>query len=160
MAEKSDPLFKPGNLNFRVVTNGADYTSFSKELRQEARYPGRTVVLGKWSLLTFQWMLTALANGDQTFMDAMRRVVLENCRLNRVVSFKEIEYSPGTDKTPRIRKLETPPNLSARVLSGGRVSDVMDEDLERQGRGVKLDRMTELYPVAKLSKRQRQESRM
>jgi len=64
-------------------------------------------------------------------MDVMCRVVFENCRLNRVVSFKEIEYLLGTNKTLRIRKLETLLNLFTRVLSGGCVSDVMDEDLER-----------------------------
>jgi len=93
-------------------------------------------------------------------MDVMRRVILENCHLNRVISFKEIEYLPGTDKTLRIQKLKTLPNLSAYILSRGCISNVMDEDLKRQGRGVKLNRMTELYPVAKLSKRQRQESQM
>jgi len=64
-------------------------------------------------------------------MDVMRRVILKNCCLNKVISFKEIEYLPGTNKTLRIRKLKTLLNLSTRVLSGSRVFNVIDEDLER-----------------------------
>jgi len=76
-------------------------------------------------------MLIALANGNQTFINAMRKVILKNCRLNRVISFKEIKYSPKTDKTLRIRKLKTPLNLSTRVLSGSYIFNIMDKNLKR-----------------------------
>ncbi|KAF4331947.1 NADPH oxidase [Fusarium beomiforme] len=62
------------------------FDEFSRELRQEARYPGRTIVV---------------ASGDEKFVNIMRRMVVQNTTSKRFIEFADVEYhtQPGGFKS-------------------------------------------------------------
>ncbi|KAG5756709.1 hypothetical protein H9Q70_000687 [Fusarium xylarioides] len=53
------------------------FDEFSRELRQEARYPGRTVVV---------------ASGEAKFISMMRDMVVQNTTSKRLIEFADVEY--------------------------------------------------------------------
>ncbi|KAK3377652.1 hypothetical protein B0H63DRAFT_477588 [Podospora didyma] len=81
--EDNDPLFKPDGYFF--VKYDVDLAHFSRELRQEARYPGRAIVL---------------ACGDDAFMTTMRDTVLENSTAEKDISLAELVYRPHFGERP------------------------------------------------------------
>ncbi|KAF5973969.1 hypothetical protein FCOIX_8547 [Fusarium coicis] len=62
------------------------FDDFSRELRQEARYPGRTVVV---------------ASGEEKFVSMMRDMVVQNTTSKRLIEFADVEYhtQPGGFKS-------------------------------------------------------------
>ncbi|TVY66559.1 hypothetical protein Focb16_v009840 [Fusarium oxysporum f. sp. cubense] len=62
------------------------FDEFSRELRQEARYPGRTVVV---------------ASGEEKFVNMMRDMVVQNTTSKRLIEFADVEYhtQPGGFKS-------------------------------------------------------------
>ncbi|KAH6869641.1 hypothetical protein B0T10DRAFT_533794 [Thelonectria olida] len=69
------------------------FEEFSRELRQEARYPGRTVVV---------------ASGEQKFVNTMRGIVVQNTTSHRIIEFANLEYftPPGGFKSTFRRSLD------------------------------------------------------
>ncbi|RSL89865.1 hypothetical protein CEP52_014769 [Fusarium oligoseptatum] len=53
------------------------FDSFSRELRQEARYPGKTIVV---------------SSGDMQFVDQMRSIVLQNTTSTRIIEFANLDF--------------------------------------------------------------------
>ncbi|KAL6409089.1 hypothetical protein AUP68_05458 [Ilyonectria robusta] len=70
-----------------------DFNEFSRELRQEARYPGQTVVV---------------ASGDEKFVNTMRGIVVQNTTSNRIIQFADLEYRtpPGGFKSSFRKSLD------------------------------------------------------
>ncbi|KAH6646813.1 hypothetical protein BKA67DRAFT_580640 [Truncatella angustata] len=74
---REPPPFKP-NDHWQMLYN-FDKISLSREIRQEARYPGRMIVS---------------ACGDQDFVDGVRSATMDNISPGRVITFEQLDYRP------------------------------------------------------------------
>ncbi|KAJ4196919.1 hypothetical protein NW759_016376 [Fusarium solani] len=80
-----------------------DFSEFSRELRQEARYPGQTVVV---------------ASGDEKFVNAMREMVIQNTTSNRIIKFTDLEYhTPGSpvDQGAELREMDVTEGFTHKI---------------------------------------------
>ncbi|KAF5571962.1 hypothetical protein FPHYL_28 [Fusarium phyllophilum] len=70
------------------------FDSFSRELRQEARYPGETIVV---------------ASGDAKFVDQIRHIVLQNITSKRSIQFANVDFvaPPGSPNNPSDNRSES-----------------------------------------------------
>jgi hypothetical protein len=108
--KRREPLFKrkedEGKEQYEYfrVRNDVNADDFARELRQETRYPGRTIVLGKLLLpLLRPSLLTDAACGDEDFMRKMRDKVLANSTPRRVIALAQVEYRPHLGGRPMAR---------------------------------------------------------
>ncbi|KAF5240564.1 hypothetical protein FANTH_9535 [Fusarium anthophilum] len=70
------------------------FDSFSRELRQETRYPGETIVV---------------ASGDAKFVDQIRHIVLQNITSKRSIQFANVDFvaPPGSPNHPSDNRSES-----------------------------------------------------
>ncbi|KAK2471634.1 hypothetical protein H9L39_16625 [Fusarium oxysporum f. sp. albedinis] len=89
------------------------FDEFSRELRQEARYPGRTVVV---------------ASGEEKFVSMMRDMVVQNTTSKRLIEFADVEYhtQPGGFKS----SFYNPPDSQAVLVNSNTPSDSQSTPIE------------------------------
>lgn len=81
--------------DFWKARHDFDTADFARELRQEARYPGDSVLLGTnlWRYILYSTNRST-ACGDAAFMSKMRSLALKNTIPDRFIKFLEVEFQP------------------------------------------------------------------
>lgn len=78
--------------------DGLGIDTFSRELRQECRYPWRSIVLGTYAKKSCRLSCPGLTDGtvcgDTGFVDIIRTSVLENTTAERDITFVEAKFRP------------------------------------------------------------------
>ncbi|KAJ4248080.1 hypothetical protein NW762_012850 [Fusarium torreyae] len=93
------------------------FDSFSRELRQEARYPGETIVV---------------ASGEAKFVDRIRNIVLQNITSKRSIQFTNVDFvaSPVSPSYPADDRPESQVALVNPNKNKDAHSNIMDVEMD------------------------------